>query len=192
MLKKPEVRLAVLGLALLGSSAAWYLIAPLFTGRQAYSVFPTLAVMVSPTARPAVETNLPTETPVPMLATVLSIGVDTQLVASGEFHNVAYSGSGSAQIRQLESGELVLSLQDFEVEAGPELRVFVTELEITDISTGIDMENSLDLGWLEALNGDQIYELPEDVDISRYQSVVIWCGPQRIAYIAATLEIFED
>ena len=191
MLKRPEVRLAVLGLALLGSSAAWYLIAPLFTSRQAYSVFPTLAVMVSPTLRPAAAT-MPTETAIPTAeVSTLVMGADTQLVASGEFHNVAYSGSGSAKIHQLESGRWVLSLQDFEVEAGPELRVFVTELEVSDLA-GVRLENSLDLGSLEALSGDQIYELPDDVDISRYQSVVIWCGPQRLAYIAASLEVSED
>lgn len=191
MLKRPEVRLAVLGLALLGSSAAWYLIAPLFTGRQAYSVFPTLAIMVSPTPRPATAASVPTETPTSEPAG-FSLDVNMQLVAFGEFQSVAYSGSGNAEVYELQSGELVLTFQGFEVEDGPELRVFVTELEVAEIAAGVEWADSLDLGTLEALSGDQFYELPDDLDLTRYQSIVIWCEPQQVVYIAAPLEIFKD
>ncbi|MCI0860900.1 MAG: DM13 domain-containing protein, partial [Chloroflexi bacterium] len=35
--------------------------------------------------------------------------------------------------------------------------------------------------------GDQNYELPVDLDLSNYGSVVIWCVPFRVPFNAAPL-----
>jgi hypothetical protein len=47
--------------------------------------------------------------------------------------------------------------------------------------------NKWDLGNLKSTLGDQNYVLPADVPVDRVRSVVIWCEPVRVAYIAAGL-----
>jgi hypothetical protein len=186
MFKRPEIRLAVLGIALLGSSAAWYLIAPLFTGQEAHSIFPTLALMPSTTPKPPTATPLPTET-AQATSVGFSMGPAVELVAVGEFYEVTHAGSGTASVYLTETGDLVLSLEDFEVEEGPDLRLYVTEQEVvTDAVLAFD--ESIDLGLLEAFSGNQVYELPEDLDLSQYQSIVVWCDTYQEPFIAASLD----
>ncbi|MCW5875108.1 MAG: DM13 domain-containing protein [Anaerolineales bacterium] len=181
MFKKPEVRLAVLGLALVGSSLVWYLISPLFTSREAYAFFPTLAVMASPTPRPATATLLPSETPVAQEE-------PTGLVATGDFVAVAYSGSGSAEVYALDTGARVLSFEGFSVEPGPELHVLLSTAQAADALTEQDLRDSVDLGLLLATEGEQHYELPGDIELSQYSLILIWCEPEQTLYIAASLQ----
>lgn len=186
MFKKPFVRLAVLGVALLGSAAIWYLIAPLFTGPQAYSIFPTLAMMPSATPRPATATPLPTQTVVPTETSAVSLSVQADLMAVGEFYDVTHEGSGIAGVYRTEDGGLVLTLQNFEVEDGPELRLFIAdEAPITE--DNFTPADGLDLGLLASLSGDQLYYLPADIDLADYQSVLVWCESYDEPFIAAAL-----
>lgn len=180
MFKRPEVRLAVLGLALIGSSLVWYLISPLFTSREAYTFFPTLAVMASPTPRPATATVLPSEMP--------TAEPQAELVASGDFVAVAYSGSGSAEIYVLDSGARVLSFENFSVDPGPELHVLLSTAEAADAFTDQDLQDSVDLGLLLAAEGQQHYELPADLVLEDYDLVVIWCDPEQVPYAVAPLQ----
>jgi len=41
---------------------------------------------------------------------------------------------------------------------------------------------------LEAFSGAQTYPVPEDVDVSEYQSVAIWCRKFNATFGAATLQ----
>lgn len=185
MLKKPEVRLAVLGAALLGSSLAWYLISPLFTSRQAYVTFPTLGVMASATPRPATATPLPTATePVEDSG---SAPADAQLVAAGDFVALSYTGSGSAELYALESGEHVLSLQDVEMEYRPDLHVLLTSADPAEEFTAADVADSIDLGLLDGAARQQ-FDLPEGLDLAEYRTIVIWCDPEQLPYMAAALQ----
>ncbi len=189
MLKKPEVRLAVLGAALLGSSLAWYLISPLFTSRQAYVTFPTLGVMASATPRPATTTPLPTATePAEDAGSTLA---DAQLVAAGDFVALAYTGSGSAELYALESGEHVLSLHDVEMEHRTELHVLLTSADPADEFTAADVAESIDLGMLESAARQQ-FELPDGLDLAEYRAIVIWCDPEQLPYMAAPLQYVAE
>ncbi len=49
---------------------------------------------------------------------------------------------------------------------------------------GADM---IDLGSLKGNVGDQNYEIPADVDLSEYQSIVIYCQPFHVVFSIATL-----
>ncbi|UYN92795.1 MAG: DM13 domain-containing protein [Anaerolineales bacterium] len=189
MLKRPEVRLAVLGAALLGSSLAWYLISPLFTSRQAYVTFPTLGVMASFTPRPPTATQLPTET---ITAEAVSATfADAELIAAGQFVALAYTGSGSAEVYALESGERVLSLADVDVEYRSDLRVLLTSADPADEFTAADVAESIDLGML-AGDASQQFELPEGLELEDYRTIVIWCDPEQVPYMAAPLQTMAE
>ena len=64
---------------------------------------------------------------------------------------------------------------DFEVGPGPKFHVYlVPEKNITP-STDVAKLMYVDLGRLKAFKGGQNYPIPAGVDLSRYETVVIWC-----------------
>ncbi len=173
----------------MGSSLAWYLISPLFTSRQAYVTFPTLGVMASFTPRPPTATQLPTET---ITAEADSATfADAELIAAGQFVALAYTGSGSAEVYALESGERVLSLADVDVEYRSDLRVLLTSADPADEFTAADVAESIDLGIL-AGDTSQQFELPEGLELEDYRTIVIWCDPEQVPYMAAPLQAMAE
>jgi hypothetical protein len=90
-----------------------------------------------------------------------------------------HNAQGSARILNLEDGSAVLRLEDFRVTNGPDLYVY--------LSTDKGASNYVDLGRLKANAGNQNYELPKDVDLSRYDSVVIWCKSFSVYFGGAQL-----
>lgn len=193
MLKRPLIRLAVLGLMLLGSAMAFYLISPLFVRASfGFDGWPTLGYMPTRTPRPATETPAPTETAQPTatdadIATLLE-GDSALVLAQGGFYAVAHEGSGTANLYQTEQGP-VLRLEEFEVEDGPDLHVYLTAQDPVENTSGVELADGLDLGELKGLSGDQSYELPEGIDLTDYKSVVIWCVPFQVPFLAAPLDV---
>ena len=106
---------------------------------------------------------------------------------SGEFVDADsfHKGAGTATIYDLPDGRRVLRLEDFEVTNGPDLHVL---LATGEAPTGRDdIGDYLDLGKLKGNIGNQNYDLPADIDISQYQSVVIYCEPFHVVFSTATL-----
>lgn len=195
MLKRPAVRMAVLGVALLGSATAFYFISPVFVRDVPIGRYPNLAYMPTRTPRPPTDTPLPTETSTeiptetPTMEVQLS-AIDIAaavLVAQGEFYSVAHTGQGVASVYEVD-GALLLTLGDFQVEDGPELHVYLAVEDPIPNESGEELAGALDLGELSAVAGDQAYELPDNIQLDDYQSVVIWCVPYQVPFIAAPLD----
>ena len=94
------------------------------------------------------------------------------LVASGSFEGIEKDTSGSAKVIQLAgSRRRKLTLTDFDTAPGPDYRVYLAKGRAT-LDSVPDYE---DLGGLKGNKGDQQYEVPEGLDVKRYDTVVIWC-----------------
>ncbi len=107
--------------------------------------------------------------------------------AVGEFEGAdnAHQGSGSATIYQ-QGDQVVLRLEDFDVTNGPDLHVLLTKNPNPTNQTEVG-EDYIDLGELKGNVGDQNYDIPADIDLSQYQSVVIYCMPFHVVFATATL-----
>ena len=112
---------------------------------------------------------------------------DAVELASGMFAGADdfHQGSGRATIYELGSGQQVLRLEEFMVINGPDLRVYL----VPDPSpeSREDVAGYLDLGSLKGNIGNQNYEIPADVDVTEYGSVVIYCAPFHIIFATAPL-----
>jgi hypothetical protein len=104
-------------------------------------------------------------------------------LASAEFESVEHGSSGRAAVVRLPGGERRLTFSRFETSAGPDLRVRLVPGGATD--GGAD--GAIDLGGLKGNKGNQQYDVPGDVDLNRYQSVVIWCRAFTVAFAQARL-----
>jgi electron transfer DM13 len=107
-----------------------------------------------------------------------------ELVARGRFEPVAHSVSGTAMTIRTNSGGHVLTLTNFEVDNGPDLRVYLVAGPARDESEVDDFE---DLGALKGNKGNQQYELPRGLDLERYTTVVVWCRAFSVNFARAPL-----
>jgi len=101
-----------------------------------------------------------------------------QILKTGQFSGLAgHYGEGIAKIIQV--GEMTfLRFEDFEVTNGPDLRVYITP--------DGDVKNGIHLQKLKGSKGDQNYLL-ENIDVSVYDTVVIYCQPFGVYFAQAEL-----
>ena len=100
------------------------------------------------------------------------------IIKSGDFEGLAgHFAEGLAKIIEVD-GSTFLRFEDFEVTNGPDLRVYIT-------SDG-NVKNGIHLEKLKGSKGNQNYEL-NDIDIEKYNSVVIYCQPFGVYFGEAKL-----
>ena len=107
-----------------------------------------------------------------------------ELVARGRFEPVAHSVSGTAMAIRTSGGRHLLTLTNFEVDNGPDLRVYLVAGAARDES---EVEDFADLGALKGNKGNQQYELPRGIDLDRYTTVVVWCRAFSVNFARAPL-----
>jgi hypothetical protein len=101
---------------------------------------------------------------------------------SGNFVGVGdgiHDAKGKAKVISLEDRSNVLRLENFQSTNGPDLYVYLaTDEKATDY---------VSLGRLKANNGNQNYNIPDGTDLSRYDSVLIWCKQFSVLFGSAEL-----
>ena len=138
----------------------------------------TAAPVTEPPAAPAGDTATEPATAEPAPATTAAPPAPTttapaepQIVteATGTFTSAAHPTAGEAVVLGNGTGQRFLRFENFETDNGPDLNVY-----LVNSSTG-DVSDFIDLGDLKGNIGEQNYEIPEDVDLSVYDTVWIWC-----------------
>jgi len=111
------------------------------------------------------------------------------IVAHGTFVDAdgVHRGRGTATIYRGGTGQYTLRLTDFEVTNGPDLKVWL--VAESDIKSSDDVKASqwLSLGQLKGNIGNQNYAIPAATEVSKYQSVVIWCEQFGVLFSPAKL-----
>ena len=80
-------------------------------------------------------------------------------------------GKGCATERQ----DSVFLNADFEVGPGPKFHVYLVPKAQIRTSGDLAGQMFVDLGRLRAFKGSQRYAIPAGLDLSKFQSVIIWC-----------------
>jgi hypothetical protein len=106
------------------------------------------------------------------------------LLKRGRFESVAHAAEGTATTIRTAAGARVLTLTNFDVSNGPDLRVYLVAGPARDESQVDDFK---DLGALKGNQGNQQYELPNGLDLERYATVVIWCRAFSVNFARASL-----
>jgi hypothetical protein len=182
---------------------AWWLISPLFLDTEVNEEFPLSATAEVPEdmTQEEVEAEMKDAAESPDVTTDETMPdkegggglvqptapVELTSFASGQFEGAddLHQGSGTATIYQLEDGSRILRFEDFEVTNGPDLRVLLAAG--SSPSTSEELGDYIELAGLEGNIGDQNYEIPEDVDLALYSSVVIYCKPFHVVFSVAPL-----
>ena len=102
--------------------------------------------------------------------------------SSGIFVGVGdgvHDAQGNAMVLSIEDDTRYLRFEDFKSTNGPDLYVYLaTDKEATDF---------VNLGRLKANMGNQNYEIPSEVDLSKYHNVLIWCQAFSVLFGSADL-----
>lgn len=100
-------------------------------------------------------------------------------VTAGEFtSNSRYTTVGNG-ITITDGTQTFLRFEQFETNNGPDLNVYLRNSD--------DPDDYIDLGDLKGNIGDQNYELPEGIDLDRYDFVDIWCVRFGVSFGSAVL-----
>jgi hypothetical protein len=103
------------------------------------------------------------------------------------FHGVAHDGKGTAGIYQLKDGKRVLRLTNFETSNGPDVHVYLVAANDATDSDMVKKAGFREIASLKGNVGDQNYDLPTDLDLSKYSAVTIWCQRFGVNFATAPL-----
>lgn len=161
----------------------WWFFSPAFIDNPVNEALPT-SIVVEATSAP-VENN-PTAQPTDVQPQQ-STGTE-QILLQGSFYNLVHLSSGEAVVYQLADSTRFLRLQNFSVDNGPDLFVYLVPIDpVPSTSSNAEIAGYYSLGRLKGNIGDQNYEIPADVDLSQYKSIVIWCQAFAVPFAAAPL-----
>lgn len=167
---------------------AWWFISPAFIDNPVNEPLPVVSVEASPTpstVEAAPTTQVVDVQPQPTAETPASNA--DQILTQGSFYNLAHLSSGEALVYQLADGNRILRFQNFSVDNGPDLYVYLMPVDPVPNVSGSEIPGYYSLGRLKGNIGDQNYEIPADLDLSQYKSVVIWCQAFAVPFAAAPL-----
>jgi hypothetical protein len=91
-----------------------------------------------------------------------------------------HNAEGIVKVIPLQDGSSILRLENLHVTNGPDLYVY--------LSPDKSASDFIDIGKLRANNGNQNYEIPAGTDLSKYDTVLIWCRPFSVLFGSAELK----
>ena len=97
--------------------------------------------------------------------------------AGDGFHNA----EGLAKVIPLGDGSSILRLENFKSTNGPNVHLY--------LATDKAASNFIDLGRLKANNGNQNYNIPNGIDLAKYNMALIWCKDFSVLFGSAQLKI---
>lgn len=175
---------------------AWWLGSPLFIDRSVDEDFPLAAMAVVPDAMSMADAEATMVAAADSDRATDDVMVDAmgtllapEALRSGQFRDADsfHTGTGTATIWDLGNDERALRFEDFEVRNGPDLRVLLAVHPDPMGRSDVQDDGFVEIAALKGNIGNQNYDIPPDVDLSMYNSVVIYCWPFQVVFSVAPL-----
>jgi hypothetical protein len=153
----------------------WFQPQKLFIDDRVDEAAPTTSEPATPTGDPQAAPPTTADAPAP-----------PDDLAVGSFVSLDHGTSGSVRVLAIDEGARVVRLEGLDTSNGPDLYLYLTTNPAAGDEGAFD-DDYVSLGRLKGNLGDQNYELPADIDLARYGTVVIWCDRFDSAFGAADL-----
>lgn len=111
-------------------------------------------------------------------------------LAVGDLISHEHETSGTVRIIENGDGSRVLTLENLSTSNGPDVHVWLASAPVVAGADGwfaADDGVWVDLGLMKGNLGNQVYDIPADVDLAAYPSVYLWCAQFAVSFGAATL-----
>jgi hypothetical protein len=184
----------VLVAAVVGVAVVAWLISPLFYNVMVNESLPGQPAAMA--AQPADAMAKPTDAAMAaqpadaMAKPTVVVQTDPIALQSGSFTHIdkLHYADGKATIYRTTEGKLVLRLEDFVAGNGPDLYVALSGHPMPRSNDETHASGYREIARLKGNQGNQNYELPSDLDLSQYHSVVIWCRAFSVVFSSAELQ----
>jgi hypothetical protein len=148
-------------------------------------------------ALPTAQSDRPAATPDPGSATAspgpAAVPVPDPVpvvLSSGSFISQEHATTGTATIIGNPDGTRVLAIENLDTSNGPDVHVWLSAAHAVEGFDGWFLAGGadhVDLGVIKGNQGNQVYDIPADVDLSAYRSVSLWCVQFSVGFGAAQL-----
>lgn len=187
---------------------------PLLTGTQVQEVFPGLAADLQPAFQQLSEDmqnqyiELEDDEPqkalalltaalspnvvIPQEEQALPVMQGPQVISRSSFTQVSplQQAEGTATVYLLADNSKVLRFESFRITNGPDLRVFLSAADAPLTQEEFESNGTyLEVGALLGNVGSQNYTLAPQIDLSQYNSIVIYSAELQIVFSSAPLTI---
>jgi hypothetical protein len=108
-------------------------------------------------------------------------------LTSGGFHGVHHETRGTATIYKLPNGKRVLRLTEFETSNGPDVQIYLVAAADARDNATVTSAGFVNLGAMKGNRGDQNYDVPDSVDLTKYRAVTVWCRRFGVNFATAPL-----
>lgn len=184
----PVVRVLVIGIPTV--LVSWWLLEPFFVDDVVEEKFSTSIAAAEKEPTPTTAAPDPAAAPAAPAApapTTPPAPAGPVLLGSGSFVGLAgHDGTGDAGIFRLEDGSLVLRLENFDIDNGPDLELYLVPGAESYSPGG----SSLHLGALKGNVGNQTYDIPRDFDVTPGPwTVLVWCEAFTVEFVGATVTV---
>lgn len=138
----------------------------------------------------AIPSAVATAAPTPTGSATPEPPAEPVAIAAGSFISHEHETSGTATVIESPDGSRVLAIENLDTTNGPDVHVW---LSASDVVPGFDGwfvaggAPFIDLGPIKGNQGNQVYEIPEGVDLTEYRSVSLWCVQFSVSFGAAQL-----
>ncbi|MCY3785118.1 MAG: DM13 domain-containing protein [bacterium] len=119
------------------------------------------------------------ERPMPVAPQIVTL-------VSGEFSSRSHRTSGRALVLNDGSPQRFLRFENFRTDNGPDVNVYLSSAP-HDAPARDFASDFVDLGDMKGNVGAQNYEIPPEVDLDHYSTVVVWCVRFSVAFGVAPL-----
>jgi len=111
-------------------------------------------------------------------------------LAQGTLISHEHATTGTVRIIRQPDGSRLLTLENLDTSNGPDVHVWLSAADVVEGTAGWFTAGSadyFDLGLIKGNQGNQVYAIPADVDLSKYRSVDLWCVQFSVSFGAAQL-----
>lgn len=98
-----------------------------------------------------------------------------ETLAGGTWINKSYDIHGSWKIVARDDARYIVFDEDFKTRRGPDLKVYLSTRSVAEVSDKTVAASSIEIAPLQSRKGAQEYEIPEDLDLADYRSLLIHC-----------------
>jgi hypothetical protein len=189
-LRRVVIPVGAAAAGLLTAGLVWFQPWKLWVDHRVDERLPAIALAPAPPSAAVSPSPLTPATASPSAPSAANKAVGPVLLSGGELISHEHPTRGTVSVVQQPDGKRLLAIAHLDTSNGPDLHVWLTDAPVRQGSGGyhvFDDGEHVSLGPLKGNVGNQVYAIPNDLDLSRLTSVTIWCDRFDVSFGAAEL-----
>ncbi|WP_448808077.1 DM13 domain-containing protein [Agromyces bauzanensis] len=142
------------------------------------------------TSPPAADASSPPAAGDPPLPSTPPQAAGPVELSHGALTSHEHETTGTVRVIQLPDGSRQLAIENLDTTNGPDVHVWLSAGPVIEGFDGWFTAGGhpyVDLGMIKGNQGNQVYDVPADVDLSAYPTVDLWCVQFAVSFGAAAL-----